>query len=73
MSDLEASLRSALGITDTDTDAFQQDNPDAPLALNDDNGLRNIIMGEIQQQAANQQAQDGARRLIQAINTNATN
>lgn len=73
MTDLETSLRAALGIPDTDEDTFQQDNPNAPLALNDDNGLRDIIMGEIQQQAANQQAQEGARRLIQAINTNGNN
>lgn len=73
MSDLESSLRAALGITEPDDDTFQQDNPDAPLALNDDKSLRDIIMGGIQQQAADHQAHEAARRLVQTINNPGTN
>lgn len=54
MSDnLEASLRAALGLPDAEPDTLQTDEPDAPLALNDDNGLRAIIMGELHNHASN--------------------
>lgn len=71
MSDLENSLRAALGIPDTEPETFQQDNPDAPLALNDDDSLRAIIMGEIRDHAANterkKQNEEALRQMIQTI------
>ena len=50
---LETALRAALGLPDPDTETFHQDNPEAPLALNDDYGLRAIIMRDIRDHAAN--------------------
>lgn len=71
MSDLESALRTALGIPDAEPETFQQDHPDAPLALNDDDGLRAIIMGEIHNHADNtarqKQNTDVLRNMIHTI------
>lgn len=70
MSDLETALRAALGLPDPDT--FQQDNPAAPLALNDDNGLRAIIMrglkDEAQQTAVQKQAAEAMTPVLNSLN-----
>lgn len=78
MSDLEAALRAALGTQDPEEEDFQPGEEDAPLALNDDGGLRNIIMQQIQghaeQTALQKQSAEAGQQMIHALkNHGATN
>lgn len=70
MSDLEAALRAALGTPDPEED-FQPGEEGAPLALNDDDGLRNIIMQQIQghaeQTALQKQSAEAGQQMIHAL------
>ncbi|UOD81982.1 hypothetical protein [Paenarthrobacter ureafaciens] len=73
---LEHALRAALSGKRADTDA--EETPDQPLALNDDDGLRAIIMREIHDHAENtarqKQNEDVGRQMLQALkNTGTTN
>ncbi|WP_258802775.1 hypothetical protein [Pseudarthrobacter sp. NS4] len=48
MSDLESSLRAALGLPDAQPTEYQADEQDAPLALNDDNSLTALIYNALE-------------------------
>jgi hypothetical protein len=71
MTDLESALRAALGVPEPEPETFQQDDPAAPLALNNNAGLRAILMGELQNHADNtarqKQSEAALHQMIQTI------
>lgn len=70
---LEQALRRALGVELTNANGDPEEQlPSTPIALNDDNGLRAIIMREFRDHATNtarqKQTQEAGNLMIQAIN-----